>query len=503
MRYRWLAAAAALFAATLAPYWGVGELGWHARDDPEYVVNAEWIAQGITPEGLVRIFAAPHSSNWHPLTWFSHMLDCELFGLDPGPPHRVNAWIHAANAVLLFGALLALTGSLTPSLFVAALFAVHPLGVETVAWISERKNLLSTGFGFAAIWCWAAWVKRKSLSGYLGALGLLVLSLLSKGMLVTFPFVLLLFDVWPLRRLHERRDLGPLLIEKLPFFALAVAFSVATWLAQGSSLWEPAPLGGRFARAMLAYAGYFAHALWPAQLLVHYPYARAIEPGAVVGASVFVVTSSALALACLRRWPFVAVGWFFFLGTLVPVLGLVQVGTQGMADRYMYLPLVGLGIVFVWGSHALVPARARVAEAVLGLVFIAVIVGCVQQTRRYLGYWQSDLVLYTRAVERADDNYSALAIHCALLGREDRLDEALASCREAVRLEPNMASARHQLGVTLVRKGEPREAALHLAAAARLAPKRRNVFRDLGHALERSGDAEGAAAAYARHRSAR
>lgn len=491
-----LIAAAALFAVTLATYSGVGQLGWHARDDEDYVLRAEWISQGISREGVVRVFAAPHLSNWHPLTSLSHMLDSELFGRDPGPPHRVNAWLHALNAVLLFAALRALCGSLTPSLFAAALFALHPLAVETVAWISERKNLLSTGFGFAALWCWAGWAQRRSLAAYLGSLGLLALSLLSKGMLVSFPFLLLLFDVWPLRRLPPLAALLPLLREKLPFFTLAGASAVVTWWAQGTALWEPAPLAGRLARAMLAYAAYVGHALWPAQLVVHYPYLREVGALDVAGASSFVLAASAAALAALRRWPFVAVGWFFFLGTLVPVIGLVQVGTQSGADRYMYLPIAGLAIVFVWGAHALLPAKGRPGEAVLGLVFLVVLVACAQQTRRYLAYWHSDLVLYGRAVEHTRDNYAALGIQCALLGRHGRIDEALAACREAVRLEPNLASSRHELGVWLLRAGDPEAADAHLEVAARLAPDRRGVLLDLGRARERIGDAEGAAEAF-------
>lgn len=497
-----LIAAAALFLATLATYGGVGSLGWHARDDEDYVLRAEWISQGVSGEGLVRVFSAPHLSNWHPVTSLSHMLDSEFFGPDPGPPHRLNAILHALNAVLLFAALCALTQSLTPSLFAAALFAVHPLGVETVAWISERKNLLSAGFGFGALWCWAAWAQRRSLGGYLGALGLLALSLLSKAMLVTFPFALLLFDVWPLQRLRLDRtalaSLRPLLVEKLPFFLLAAVFSVVTWLAQGSALWHPVSLAGRVARGMLAYAVYVQHVLWPSQLVVHYPYLPEVETAAVIGATIFVVGASGAALACLRRWPFVAVGWFFFLGTLVPVSGLVQVGTQAMADRYMYVPIVGLAIVLVWGAHALVPSRGRGAEALLGILFAAVLIGCVHQTRRYLDYWQSDLVLYTRAVEHATDNHVALTIRCALLGREGRSAEAVASCREAVRIEPGMASARHELGVRLIEADEPAAALEHLDAAARLAPERRYVLFDLGRAYESTGESDKAAQAYAR-----
>ena len=488
---------------TLAAYSGVGSLGWHARDDEEYVLRAEWISRGVSREGIVRVFSAPHLSNWHPVTSLSHMLDSEFFGPDPGPPHTLNAILHALNAVLLFAALCALTRSLVPSVFVAGLFALHPLGVETVAWISERKSLLSTGFGFAAVWCWAGWARRRSLAGYLASLGLFCLSLLSKGMLVTFPFMLLLFDVWPLRRLRlERRAavtaLGPLLVEKLPFFAIAGAISVVTWLSQGTALWQPVSLGGRLGRAMLAYAGYLEHVLWPAQLVVHYPYLLEVDAAAVLAASALVAVASAAALACVRRWPFVTVGWFLFLGTLVPVLGLVQVGTQAMADRYMYVPIVGLSIIFVWGSHALVRSRSRAREALLGLLMVAVLVACAHQTRRYLAYWQSDRVLFERAILHTTDNHVALTIGCALLGREGRVAEAVAACREAVRIEPKMGSAQHELGVSLLRAGHAAEAARHLDIAARLTPGRRNVFFDLGRARERSGDPAEAARAYAR-----
>ena len=485
---------------TLATYAGVGALGWHVRDDEDYVLRAEWIAQGITGEGVVRVFAAPHLSNWHPLTSLSHMLDSELFGTAPGPPHRLNAILHAVNAVLLFAALYALTQSLTPSAFVAAFFALHPLGVETVVWISERKNLLSTGFGFAAFWAWAAWGRRRSVANYLAALGLFALSLLSKPMLVTFPFVLLLFDVWPLRRLRGAASLRPLVLEKLPFFALAAAISLVTWLAQGPALWEPAALAGRLGRAVLAYTAYLGHALWPAQLVVHYPYALDVDTGAVVAAAGFVIGVSAGALVCLRRWPFFAVGWCFFLGTLVPVLGIVQVGTQSMADRYMYVPIVGLAIVFVWGFHSLLRARlgGRGVEALLGVVVVVALLACAQQTRRYLAYWQSDLVLFTRAIEHTRENYVALTIRCALLGRGGRPEEALVDCREAVRLNPHMAPARREFGVWLLRTGDARAAIPHLEAAVRMAPRRGHVLLDLGRAYEEDGDLDAAAHAYSR-----
>ncbi len=495
------AIAICLVAGVFAVYSGVAEHGWHARDDAHYVRSVEWIRGGVTAEGIVRAFSAPHALNWQPVTWISHMLDAELLGPRPGRLHAVNVALHALNAALLFGALYALTGALGRSACVAALFAFHPLAVESVAWIAERKNLLSTGFGFGALWCWAGWARRRSRSAWLGSLALFALSLMSKPMLVTFPFVLLLFDVWPLGRLPVDRKpdaatLRPLGLEKLPFFVLAGVFCAVTLAVQQRAMWEPVSLAGRLGRAMVAYAGYVQHAVWPAGLVAHYPYLRELDVVAALGAALGILAVSGGALLVLRRWSFVAVGWFLFLGTLVPVIGVIQVGTQSMADRYMYLPIVGLGIVSVWGVDALFGGAGRVRVALLTALAILVLAASAHQTRRYLSYWRSDLVLFARAIRLTTDNHVALTITCSLLGKRGRLDDAVKACRKAVRIEPNMASARQELATWLLRTDAADEAIGHLTIAARLRPERPNVLFQLGDALERTGNRDEAIQVY-------
>jgi hypothetical protein len=353
------AVVAALFLGTFALYARTGGHEFVAFDDDDYVVKNEHVQAGLTWHGIGWAFTTTHAANWHPLTWVSHMLDVELLGMRPGWHHLVNALLHALNAVLLFLFLLRATGATWRSALVAALFAVHPLHVESVAWVSERKDLLSTAFGFAALWAYSRYAERPSILRHAGVALLFTLSLLSKPMWVTLPFLLLLLDHWPLGRVVDRR----LLLEKVPLLVLSLLSSVATFLAQssgGAVASQHVALGLRLGNAATSCVVYALQMFWPADLAVFYPHpGDGLSIGTAVGAAVVVTGLTAAALSCWRRVPWIPVGWFWYLGMLVPVIGIVQVGAQARADRYTYVPLVGLFVIVAWSAAVRRPGRSR------------------------------------------------------------------------------------------------------------------------------------------------
>ncbi|MGH9361727.1 MAG: tetratricopeptide repeat protein, partial [Thermoanaerobaculia bacterium] len=332
-------------------------------DDPAYVTGNAQVRRGLTAEGFRWAWGNEVAGNWHPLTMLSHMLDAELHGLDPGGHHLTSLLLHAANAVLLFVLLRRLTGAAGRSAAVAALFAVHPLHVESVAWIAERKDVLSAFFFFLALLAWSGYARRPSSWRYLLALLAFALGLLAKPMVVTLPLVLLLLDVWPLGRLplaaaaERRRALGPLLREKLPFVLLALGAAAVALVTQREAMSPLAALslGRRIANALLAYAAYLSDTVWPRGLAVFYPLPGALPAWRVALAAVLLAALTALALARLHRSPWLAVGWLWFVGMLLPVIGLLQVGSQARADRYTYLPSIGLFVALVWEVAARVP----------------------------------------------------------------------------------------------------------------------------------------------------
>ncbi len=328
-------------------YFQVGAFDFVNYDDPDYVTNNPHVRGGITPDGLAWALTSGDDANWFPLTRISHMLDCQLFGLDSGRHHLTSVLLHALAVLLLFAFLHRATGARWPSAFVAFLFALHPLHVESVAWVSERKDVLCALFWFLALWAWVRFTLKPSRSRYLLAVAAFCLGLMSKPMIVTLPFVLLLLDFWPLRR-------GLRIREKLPFFALSAASAVVTVLVQKSSgavetLSTVAPVL-RLENAAVSYMVYLAKTFWPSALAVFYPYPANLPAWQPVLAALAILGISAAVWMSCRRHPYLAVGWLWYLGTLVPVIGLVQVGSQARADRYMYVPMVGLAIMLAWGA---------------------------------------------------------------------------------------------------------------------------------------------------------
>ncbi len=454
---------------TFAAYAPTLANGFVQIDDPIYVLDNPWVRPGLTLGGLVWAFSGFHLANWHPLTWLSHMLDCQLFGVEPFGHHLTSLVLHTANAVLLFALLVRMTRTLWPAGLAAALFALHPLHVESVAWVAERKDVLSTFFGFLTLWAYTGYVRAPSLGRYAGVALLFVLSLLSKPTLVTLPLVLLLLDYWPLERAGAPRRL---LVEKLPLLLISSVFCAVTWLAQsqgGIRSLETYPLVVRLSNALVSYVGYLGHTLWPLGLSVYYPHPREVFLGPALSAALLLAAVSAVALRYGRRFRYLPVGWFWYLGTLVPVVGIVQVGDQAMADRYAYVPLVGLFVAFAWGARdaarAWSPSRLA-APLLASALLIALAVATFAQARR----WESGVTLVTHSLAVVQDKAPLHNLLGSALMQEKRYEEAIEEFDQALRHNPYFALAWEKRGTTFLLLERQEEALSSFAEALDLNP---------------------------------
>ena len=464
-------------------------------DDPVYVTENPWVLQGITPGTVRAAFRERVSGNWHPLTMLSHLLDVSLFGVKPAGHHAHNLLLHAANVALLYGVLRALTGARWPSAVVAALFAAHPLNVESVAWISERKNLVSTFWWLAAIGAHAGQAKKTGRGPALATLAAFVLALAAKPMPVTLPFTLLLLDVWPLRRVD---GFGPsawktwreLLAEKLPLFVLVPVFMITTVQTQMVETDILLPLrlslGARVLQSAVHAGHYLRLFFWPSGLCALYPRAEAApDLGAALPVLLGFLALTIFFFLSARRRPWLIVGWLWFLGVLVPVIGVVPVGFQGIADRYLYVPMIGLLLAVAWTIRELAGSRAgrwiAVGLAAAGLTAEAVV------TRRQISHWENSEALFRRAVTVTRNNF---VMHYNL-GRQlllqERLDEALGQFREAIRIRPDYFLAQNNVGWTLMLQGRNEEALPHLQESLRLEPSNAQARMNLAVALARLG----------------
>jgi Flp pilus assembly protein TadD len=448
-------------------------------DDQVYVTNNPHVRAGLTWAGIVWAFSSTYAANWHPITWISHMTDVQLFGPAPGPPHVVNLVLHVINVLLVWFVLRRLTGSMSRSAIVAGLFAVHPLHVESVAWVAERKDLLSTLFALLTISAYADYVRRTGASRYVLALVWFALGLMSKPMLVTLPIVLVLLDAWPLRRPRALAD-------KVPFALLAIASSVITLVAQqrggAVATLEATPLALRVANALVAYTTYIQQTIWPVGLSAFYPLPASPPVADAIAALAVLAVITAAAVGLRRSRPYVLTGWLWFVVTLVPVIGVIQVGAQAHADRYTYLPLIGLFVVVVWGiadlgSRFALPQRALAAAAV------AVIVACAVATRVQAGYWQDGISLWQHAVDVNPGNSRAHTNLGTSLAAAGRGTEAIAEYRKALDIEPTLPQAHNNLGLALMKQGHTDEAIVHLREAVRLKPAYGEARNSLGNAL--------------------
>jgi tetratricopeptide (TPR) repeat protein len=469
--------------------------GFINYDDPDYVTENPMVLGGLHWNAVGSAFSTPYASNWHPLTWLSHMLDCQLFGVNPAGHHFTNLLLHTANTLLLFFLLRGLTGALWRSAFVAAFFALHPLHVESVAWVAERKDVLSTLFFLLTLFAYARYAQQtgdrrwKMADGrrapYLAASHLpasifyflslifFALGLMSKPMLVTLPFILLLLDYWPLGRVRAPIHLLSLLVEKAPFFALAIASCAVTVWAQHAghamvSL-ESIPLGMRLANAPSACLVYLQKTLWPAHLGVFYPHLG--MPGVV---ELFLATALLVGVSLLVVWqltarPVLAVGWLWFLGTLVPVLGLVQVGLQAYADRYTYIPSIGLFLFLIWGVASITHAvRVRRAFAALGAAGLG---GCIVLSAAQVQHWKNGKTLFTHTREVTKCNYLACTFVAEAMTDEGKFDKAVELLDEAVSYSTNYAEAYLSYGRVLERTGHFEAATKFYSKALQLNPR--------------------------------
>ena len=486
-----------LIALVFAVYSGVGTFQFVNLDDPDFVYNNAHVRGGLTAEGLRWAFTSTEAANWMPLTRISQLIDVQLFGLDAGWHHWTNVALHAAATLLLFAFLQAATGTSWRSAFVAAVFAVHPLHAESVAWVSERKDVLYAVFWFAGLWAYVAYVRRPDLRRYVTVVALFVLGLMSKPMMITFPFVLLLMDVWPLARTV---GIGRLVREKIPLFLLVVAAALITLWSQsaaGAVKDNVFPITTRLANAIVSCLAYVGATIWPAGLAVFYPYPSSVNVVAVIAGLALIGGVSVLAVRWIRVRPYFAVGWSWYLGTLVPVIGIVQAGDQARADRYMYVPMIGLLIIAAWGASELGSKRPAWKKGIMA-AGVAACVALALLASRQIGYWRNTETLYTHAIEATDNNYMAHnALGGYLVDYPQRVPDAAAHFEAALRMKPDYAAAHRGLGLAFARTpGRENDALTELETAVRLAPNLFDARNNLGAVLLGAGRPVDAAAQF-------
>lgn len=569
-----------LTVVTLAIYVQVGSHDFINYDDNVYITDNPHVTSGLTLDNIRWAFTTGYAVNWHPLTWVSHMIDVELFGLNPGSHHLAGVFFHILNTILLLLVLKWMTGKLWQSAFVAALFALHPFHVESVAWASERKDLVSTLFWILSMWAYVVYVEKRGALRYLLVLFFFALGLMSKPMLVTLPFVLLLLDFWPLRRFEtgdvEEKKKGKtrrrpesrifwkqafrLVQEKVPMFGLVVISSMVTYMVQQSVAMT---FGGQFSlpirigNALLSYVAYIGKTFWPDDLALLYVHRAMTRDWQVVMIPMWKMATAAVALVLVsiavlrkaRRYPHLTVGWFWYVGTLVPVIGLVQVGEQAMADRYTYVPLIGLFIMIAWGGEALLK-RFRIKKAPAFVLAGLVLAVLSLVSWRQIGYWRNSVTIFENTIRATDVNpvahYNlAYALHMqgkvsealphyeealrivpfykeaytmyslalqtqgentrlgeaksnygTSLGKQGRFAEAEALLNEALRLNPTLVDAYSNLGIVLAMQGKMQEARYYFTEAIRLNPNHSTAHYNLGLVLAAEGNLKQAISHY-------
>jgi protein O-mannosyl-transferase len=507
---------------TMVLYWPATSHGFISLDDPEFVLNNTHVNSGLSWQNALWALGSGDTANWHPVTWLSHMLDCQMFGVEPWGHHLTSVLLHALNAMLVFVLLRLMTGMTWRSLWVAALFSLHPLRVESVAWVAERKDVLSGCFGLLSLIFYARYVigDRKpeprgwgpisplpSAISYLLSLFFFTLGLMSKPMLVTWPFVMLLLDYWPLRRIADCRlrtaeaELGDrvkvgtlpwrkVVWEKIPFFVPAAAASVATLVMQrregALAAGDHLSLGARGGNALISCCRYLGKLLWPTDLAVFYPHPGQWPIGNILLAGGLILGFSALLFSQRRRYPFLLIGWLWFLGTLVPVIGLVQVGAQAMADRYTYIPSLGILILGVWGGCDLI-RRWRHGGTVLLVSGIVAIVLCFLLTRQQLMHWKDDETLFRHAAEVVENNYLAHNNLGIALNSKGQIEEAISQFQTAIRLKPDYAEGYYNLGIALNSEGQIDQAISQFQTVLSMKPDYAETHNSLGIALGSKG----------------
>ena len=482
-----------LVIATFIAYMQVLKYGFITSfDDTEYLTSNWNIKAGLTKESIVWAFSTSYASNWHPVTWLSHMLDYEFYGLEPFGHHLTSLLFHIINTLLLFGVLLKMTGALWRSGLVAVLFALHPLNVESVAWVSERKNVLSTFFLLLTLWAYIKYVDKKNARNYLLVVLFLALGLMSKPMLVTLPFVLLLLDFWPLKRFGEVRP-ARLVFEKVPLFILLIGSCVATFIAQKSGgairFSEFSSLYFRIANALVSYFEYLRNMLWPSGLSVFYPHpGNALPIWKPLACTIVLVVVTIWVVKEIRRAPYLAVGWFWYLGTLVPVIGIVQVGEQAMADRYTYVPLIGIFIAIAWSLPEQIKTGKEKLLPILSGIVISLLITL---TWIQVSHWKNSITLFKHAINVTDTKYLGVATIHAFLGdayhREGELDIAISEFKKSLDLDPVNLYGLNNLAATLAEQGNLKEGLIYAQKLARFQPDYTPGLITMGNILEETG----------------
>jgi Flp pilus assembly protein TadD len=463
-------------------------------DDDLYVYSNPTVQEGLSPANFLKILTGIDPYYWHPLSMLSHALDWEWHGGDAGGHHLTNVALHMAASVLLYLSLKRLTGAVWRSAVVAALFATHPLHVESVAWVSERKDVLCAAFWFLTLWAYASYSERRTPGRYFAVVLCFAGALMAKPMAVTLPLVLLLLDYWPLRRWGNTR-VSRLAGEKIPLIVLAVADSIVTYRSQAhygsDELLRDLPLGLRAANAVVAYGIYLVKTVWPHAMSIIYPYRRDIPQWEIFFSTVLVVGITAIAVGYWKRFPYMVTGWFWFLGALVPTIGLIQVGYQPNADRFVYLPHVGLFVVVVWGLADLA-RRWRVSGGALAAVTAGALSLLTATAFVETGYWRDGVTLFQHSVDVTRKNYVAHTLLGYAFQTRGRLADARIQFAEAVRIDPGYGPAHNDLGSVLAQQGQLGQATEHFAAAVRLMPDFGPAHYNLAMALMKSGHGEGA-----------
>ena len=493
-----------LIAVTFLVYGQVLDYRFLNFDDNKYVTENAHITNGFTREDVVWAFTESYASNWHPLTWLSHMLDFEIYGLDPFGHHLTNLIIHIANTLLLFWVLMKMTGTVWRSVFVAVMFAVHPLNVESVAWIAERKNVLSVFFFFLTLWAYIDYVEKKR--SFLFVVLFLAFGLMAKPMLVTVPFLLILLDFWPLRRWNfggfagesemsaiKTESLGRLILEKLPLFILVAGSCVITFIAQkGGDAVRTTELRSFYssvANGLISYVEYIEKFAWPRGLSVFYPHAGdSISGWKALTCGLILVVVTTWVVRSIQRAPYFAVGWFWYLGTLVPVIGIVQVGEQAMADRYTYLPMIGIFICIAWGFPELIKNAKQKLIPILAGTFIPILM---LLTWAQVKHWENSVTLFEHAIDVNENETPSFVIAYNNLGHallsEQRFEDAVTVFQRAVEINPNYSKAQNNLGNALSELKRYDKAIGYYQQAIKIEPDYAEAFNNFANALRNRG----------------
>jgi len=503
-----------LVVITLTVYWSVQNYDFVNFDDDLYVTENPHIKEGLTIKSIVWAFSFSEKENtyWQPLAWLSHALDCQLYGLQPGKHHLTGLMFHIANSLLLFMVFKWMTGAFWRSAFVAMLFAIHPINVDSVAWVAERKNVVSTFFWMLTMLTYVYYAKKPALGRYLLTFLMYILGLLTKPMLVTLPFVLLLLDYWPLKRLlygqpsrkkreertktampeFKRFSLFHLIAEKIPFFILTgLSIGLSSLSVQDKVLLASSrPMDLRIANALVSYVKYIGNMIWPQGLTVFYPYPRIVPTWETIGAVLLIVCVSVIAIRSIKRAPYFIFGWLWFLGTLVPVLGLVQTGLwPAMADRFAYVPLIGLFVVFAWGVPQICQNwRHRTIWISASAIFLLLVLTTV--TWKQIGYWKNSITLFEHNLRFTSNNDVAHNNLGVALNKQDRTEEAIKHFLPALQINPNYEEAHNNLGIALEKQGRTEEAVKHFLQALRIKPDYAEAHYNLGKTLDKPGRTE-------------